>query len=369
MKNFIGIMITGLLLAAGSVWAETTGDIDGDGKITLTEAVGALRIVSGSMDAPSTEKTIDMTEYNLGESSFKKIWKQTILYNNNDQVITQIGIMSYEPTELNGEVVMGERYETGLWSEGEETDYIKENLYFGYEYEGQLYLYDPPVTKQMQQWAIGRPIVVATTFKSDRPLRFEYREYELVGEEDITVPAGTFEKCLVKTLKRSLSGRYYVTHIAKGVGTVKSMRMQSDGSGYIMELIDIQKSDGSFVFGGGEVCIMNGAWNLGAGCPEWNEDCVSQGTFAMAFTTGENNENDLVIKGIQNWNWSLAKINMTTSDGITFVPNPDFSWPDNDNDGQPDIPDITLTISNGNVTGTLNAFETVFNFSGDVSCP
>ncbi|MFH2061078.1 MAG: hypothetical protein ABIJ59_19605 [Pseudomonadota bacterium] len=369
MKTFFVIMITGLVWATGIAWAGTVGDIDSDAKITLTEAMGALQVSAGRRVAAYTpDDSYDMSDYAPEQTSGKRIWKQTEYGSNSANI--SIGIIGYSQETLNGQQVIAKKYEAGQWAEYGGIEYFIGNKWLGEIFSGVYSFCDPPVTTMINPWATGQKIINHYVYKSDSYFRLEYREYELLGEEDVTVPAGTFENCLKILQKRVFYGRTHINYLAKGIGIVKTMRIDNTGNGYIWELMDVQKEDGTYLFDS-NVCQMSGTWivNAPAQCSPFDSNCKGSGAFAMAYINGDTNSGVLKLSDFTSWNSSMRSINMHSDDGINFSPDPDASWPDTNYDGQPDLPGISLKIENNAVTGTLNLNTgPIFTFNGAVVC-
>jgi len=360
MKNFLIIIITGMVLIIGTVWADTVGDIDADGKITLTEAMGSLQISSGSRVASYiTDKKYDMSEYSLSQSSGKKFWKQTQF--GSGPAKTDIGIIRFWEENLNNQKVTAEKYEAGMWSEWNLIEYSKKYQYLGYSEYDVYSLYDPPVTNSIDPWSPGQRIINMNVLKSDVSARMEFREYELLGVENVTVPAGTFENCLKILMRRALVGRTYLYYLAKDIGTVKTMRADNIGNGYIWELIDIQKEDGTNILGG--VCEVKGTWKVDneAPCNAIGKDCDREGSFSMFYLKGDKSTTTLFLNDFSDWFILIPnpRLEMVTEDGITFL----YENPSNSST-------ILLKIEDEIATATTPSVELKpLTLTGTVTCP
>jgi hypothetical protein len=250
----------------------------------------------------------------------------------------------------------------------------------GWRWSNYYELFDPPVVNKTSDWPVGQRITNMTVLKTSVPgqpvnEQYHYREYTLLGIEDVTVPAGTFTDCLKILNRRSYDSRAIIYYLAKGVGTVKSQRANHQGSGYLSELLDIEKSDGTTVYGNmSGVCRMTGTWTAQAECPSYNPECIQSSKFSMLYDDSGNFSSYLNLAGIHNaWYFDECQgglgCKMQTTDGTTFTPDPTGNWRDNNHDGQPDLPDITVTIDGTTVTGTLVHHDNTFTLTGEMVCP
>lgn len=227
-KIFI-VIIIGLAVATGTIWADTVGDINADGKITLIEAIGSLQIAGGSKVASYTNEEIyNTTEYSMKEPlPYKKFWRQTEYgYENNKKI--NIGILSFSKDTLNDQIITAITYETGIYADYNLIDYTKDHQLLGWKWDGQFETFDPPVTTMMDNWQLGHRIINMTVLKSELTSglseSYQYREYMLLGVEDVTVPARTFKDCLKIMSQRSGDSRRQIKYLAKGIGMVKHQR-------------------------------------------------------------------------------------------------------------------------------------------------
>ncbi len=368
MKKICMLIVTGLILTAGMVYAGTIGDINGDGKINLTEAVGALQVVSGKrVPAYTSDKTYDTRAYIFNQASGKKIYRQTkFVYNGNAQ--TGIGVVKYSMETLAGKTVIAKKYESGIWAESDSTDYYIGRKVLGWTNYGKISLFNPAVDTMKDTWALGEKIINMSVLKTSGRDQIWFWGCELLGKEDVTVPAGTFN-CLKITVNRSEYGVHEIIYMAKNLGIVKRIRSDLYGRGFIWELMDVEKADGSYMFGKGKnICEVKGTWTAdGITCNQGDSNCMNQGVFTMDYIKGDKT----VFLALYNFHWdsNAQTLSMITKDGINFSPDPNAYTADNNHDGKPDIPDISLAIDNGNITGTFNTNGQGFTLKGTVTCP
>jgi hypothetical protein len=386
MKTKLGVIISTFFfwtgLWAGYGMAGPVGDIDADGQITVIEAVGALQVSTGTRVPAYTNETIYRpSEYQSSQAlPYRKIWQQTEF--NSGKRSTVIGIDRHFQDTLNGQDVLAVEAEAGIFADYNLIEYYKDDTYLGWRWATYYELFDPPVVNKITDWSTGHQITNMTVLKTSVPGRpveesFHYREYTLLGVEDVTVPAGRFTDCLKILSRRASDGRAVISYRAKGVGSVKVQRANERGGGYLLELLDIEKSDGTSVYGNlSGLCMATGTWTAQSECNSYtpyNPYCIESAKFTLVYDTSKALPTYLNMAGFEGA-WGLRSpgglgIQMTTTDGITFTPDPSANWPDNNHDGQPDLPDITLTIDGTTVTGSLVHYNITFVLSGTVTCP
>jgi len=379
MKFKFAMIILVLFIFIGMVWAGTIGDIDGDDKITLVEAVGSLQVASGKTVASYSDREVyNMSEYLLTEElPYKKVWEQTEFGSGLRK--KGIGVVRFFQHNVNGQDVIAKAYESGLYADFNCIDYLNGNTLLGWQWSNYEELFDPPITTSMDNWPMGHRITDMSVLISNPPGQdinenLRYREYTLLGVEDVVVPAGTFKHCLKILGRRSIQGRATISYLAKGVGMVKYQRAQSTGGGQLWELLDIEKTDGTTLFGKESgFCRISGTWSTEASCPPYNGSCVQSSNLTMLYDKTNGISSFLNLSGFPDaWNlygYGGLGLKMVTDDGITFTPDPTINWPDNNYDGNPDLPDISLTVEGDIVTGTFIHNANTFNLTGTLICP
>jgi hypothetical protein len=267
----------------------------------------------------------DTTGYSFdGKLPYKKFWKQTVYGGESTKI--SIGIHSHSEETLDGQFVTASTYETGIWADYGLIEYSKGPQYFGWQWSGMNEIFNPPMITMMDNWPLRNTITNMSILKSETPSGFRedynYRGYTLLGVEDITVPAGIFKDCLKIMKVQSTDTRKQINYIAKDIGTVKIQRANSNGGGWVWELMDIQKEDGTYLFNG-NVCQVKGIWEFDTEIPcnpnePNNTDCVRKGSFSMAYIKGEKSAN-FIFHDFSNWSWVIKPgLEMTTNDGITY---------------------------------------------------
>ncbi len=134
--------------------------------------------------------------------------------------------------------------------------------------------------------------------------------------------------------------------------------------------MDVKKADGTYMFGNGKnICEAKGTWTAdGITCNQGDSNCIGQGTFTMEYIKGDTDSIFLSLHNFWNWDYN-GNLSMLTKDGINFSPDPNAYTADNNHDGKPDIPDISLKIDKGKITGTFKNNGQEFNLTGTVACP
>jgi len=371
MKNIIMVILIAVFGGLGTCAAATVGDINGDEQISLTEAMGALQITSGTRSPQYTSQdTYNGDEFQADFARpYRKIWRQTVVSNGSLQ--TGIGTERHYDTTFQEAQVEAVAYESGLWADYNTIDYFVGTSMVGYSEIYGEYTNSPPLETQMNDWPVGHRIsndyIQILTGTSDS-YQIRYREYTLLGTEDVIVPAGTFSGCLKILSKRSSDSRVTISYFAKGIGLVKYFRAQAQGGGQIWDLMDIEKSDGALMYDQMTgTCKVEGTWETSQQCPDNYPICTESSKLTMVYSQSGGHAAFLNLVNFDFWrgNFSSALgMKLISNDGISFTPDPTGTWPDTNYDGTPDIPDISVTIENGQLTGSYGSAT----LSGTASC-
>lgn len=207
---------------------------------------------------------------------------------------------------------------------------------------------------------VGQSIYNMYVSHGDYSKTIQFREYILLGTEEVTVPAGTFQ-CLKIFKKRSYGGRHEITYWAKSIGEVKWVNANDSGGGFIQELVNVESQDGTMLYGN-SICTVDGTWS-------GNNN--TSGTLSMVYVEGQKIAANLFLNDYPSYPGFFY---LVSTNGTDFTPSLD-AYPDQNYDGQPDeVPDINLTINNGAMTGKHTLYDQDGNpqsevqFTGTVTC-
>ncbi len=341
MKKLIFVLVF-FLGCYGVVWADTVGDINNDGQVGLEEAVHALQVTSGMKTATSSDSlTYDMEEYM--EQAGCTYYYREIEYASGE-VRTGVGVHSLANETVNEQAVLASTIEAGMWAGDVDYSVIGDAKieYLGYKWGGdETYdWYDPPVVIGLRSIKTDDKILNIFTNSYNK---IRYREYTFLGIENVTVPAGTFNDCIKILQKRSHNGICNISYKAKGIGTVKNTRSDASGNGYIQELTNVKKADGTYL-SDNTICSGQGIWAADGMTP-------NSGSLYMAYIS----QNlpiytSVTLSGFSGWPNTFY---LKSSDGSNFSPDPE---------AYSDLPDISITIENNQISGAYHYSDWDGNF-------
>ena len=340
--------------------AGPAGDIDADGKIGLPEAINALTVTAGLRTAAS-DTTYDIADYHDPSNStytyteekfisatgavFKTVFTNTVA----DGTVSgrNLQIFSY-----NGGILKGiQQYQIfdgqNVTAVGTYVSGIPATFWYtpGYRKGGPgMRVGDVVGSPYINDWGTGK--------------RLAYREDLFLGTEDVTVPAGRFDNCL-KIRTRVDTGDFYIAYLARNVGLVKIVGNVPSGStpySYIWELISATVDGSPVPPEGVNICSAQGQWTQPSGAP-------TNGNFSFYFNSQKQPIYlTLVLDGLAHQPGTLY---LFSSDGSHFIA-------DSTVYGTENLPDITLTLGSGAITGTYTypsgASNVDVSISGTYSC-
>lgn len=339
MKKICLCIIFLLAFGIGISSAEILGDINNDGDVGLPEAVYALGVTAGiNQTTVIQDQIFDMAEYMPAPGSTKYFNRKS--YANGEET-EAFDVYSYALQTVDGQEMLAEVTETesGYW--GDVCYYqigATDVQYIGYDtkdlngepsYTGR---YFPPIilgsrTQRFREKIPNAYVVVRIDSNLDQSNPYherhslEYREYDFLGTEDVTVPAGEFKNC-IKILYKRNDGRTQVSYKCKGVGTVKTIRVNlssSSSPSYTAELLNMERADGTLL-SEAVVCMAQGTIAT-------NADGQIFDRFNMSYVS----QSTPVYSNMFFLNSSLPPLGwlkLKSDDGINFIPDPAV-YPDN----------------------------------------
>lgn len=341
MKTILSLILI-ILSFSGLCRAEILGDINQDGKVGIPEAIYALEVTAGIAQPTAVEaNSIDFAQY-MPLSGTTLVYRRKSYASGN--VSEDYDILRFFTETVNSEEMLVEYTLSGSWT-GDicyytiDNDFVK---YKGYGYDNgsgieSMAWFTPPIILGARKQYFGQTIpnhFVRNTVSSGFEYKtIDYREYQFIGIEDVMVPAGTFENC-IKIIRRRSGGRYNIYFNYPGIGTVKNLYADSNNGGYIQELVNQQKADGSplsnNVFCWATKNIIN----------ESNPDIVER--WSMSYVVQQYPIHTTLNP------LSPNPISLISQDGTTFTADP-VIYPDNP-------PEVSLTVSGGIVSGNIGTF-------------
>lgn len=242
---YIGSFCIMFFLGVLSSIADVPGDVNGDGKVGLEEAVNALRVTAGLSAVSNT--TYDVADYRIlsnhhyvyAEKKFEAgvVSECVFTASVSDQVISE---QNLRVTTYDGGSYAGMQ-EYAVFN-GETVTIVGWNI----PSISRTYWYIPGYIRGKSDMRIGD--VISNSYISERGTVKDllYREELILGTEDVTVPAGSFSNCLKIRSYRD-NNDVYVTYLAKNVGIVKQICVSPTNpnlNSYIWELISFSTVGG-----------------------------------------------------------------------------------------------------------------------------
>lgn len=226
--------------------ADVPGDVNGDGKIGLEDAINALSVTAGLQAVSDT--TYDVVDYRIltnhdyvyAEEKFEAgvVSECVFTASVRDQIIDEqnLRVITYDGGSYAGmqeyAVFDGETVTVVGWN----IPLIPRTYWYTPGYirgESGMHIGDVISNSYVSDWGTGKDL--------------SYREELILGTEDVTVPVGSFSNCLKIRSYRD-NGDVYVTYLAKNVGIVKQICVSPTNpnmSSYIWELISVSTVEGA----------------------------------------------------------------------------------------------------------------------------
>jgi hypothetical protein len=340
-----------ITLVANSALAQTIGDINNDGQVGLPEALNALQISAGMRTAYSSE-TYDLAEY-LGKPN------RSYLYEEISSSGKGTALMTMTEEYVDGQWFVARNIKSGILAGNK--DYFRfsssdvlQPFFFNTNLNNKC-TFTPPLVTGKRNMKVGD--VFYNFVRGDGPgpapgtfIQFtQFREYVLIGLEDVTVKAGSFPGCL-KLLQKREGGLIYLVHLAKDVGVVKHFSASTGNYGFTDELVAISQGDSMISPVGASICSAEGTW----------AEPQSGKSGAFCFYFDPQTKPIFTTISLSNLSWvpSLypTSVSLVSQDGASFS---------NINIYSPS----EITLVNGVVTGTVFVYGGfTLNLSGAYSC-
>lgn len=224
-KLFFLLLFCFVFVIVIPVWGGTVGDINSDGAVGLPEAIYALQVASGisSTSIEPAISNVDLAEY-FFVTNGEYLYQKTVYPGSMQPTVS---IVSYH---CGSEMVNGVNMLT-IEESGVGKSYYEVNssgiVCTGYPSDNaatpSTTWVTPPIIRGTRNMTKGdiftNFFLPVDSLSASSYLPLFYEENIFVGIEDVTVPAGTFSKCL--KLLRKNSSYISVDYYAKNVGMVK----------------------------------------------------------------------------------------------------------------------------------------------------
>lgn len=332
LSLFFLLFFSGISQSVGG----SIGDLNADGRIGLDDAINALSVAAGLRTAPS-----DIT-YNIDEFRCKSNSEYVYIEKSGDDygIHNRILTLSVSNETVNGTVFQTLNYNGGL-EDGNKIYQLFDgkNLIIAGEtdrYEQKWF--SPGFIKGSVGMKIGDVFHSVSVIKRNYGDYLTFREILIMGQKNITVPAGRFNNCLV--IRTINYDDIYLSYLAKNIGLVKFIGSHGGDSGepFVWELISANIEGSVFPSEGVNICLAQGQWTQVAGGPQSN----ASGSFSFYFNSKKRPIYlSLSFNGLNRY---PSIFYLISNDGIHFSA-------DGTRYGANNSPDISLTLSEGSITG------------------
>ena len=344
-KLFLLVLFCLVFVTVIPVWGGAVGDINSDGAVGLPEAIYALQVASGisSTSIEPAISNVDLAEYFFvknGEYLYQKTvypWYiqptvSIVSYYCGSEMVNGVNMLTIEETgvgksyyEINSSGIVC----TGYPSDNAATPSTT--------------WVTPPIIKGTRDMAKGD---IFTNFflpvdlsSASSYLPLSYEEDIFVGIEDVTVPAGTFPKCL-KLLRKDY---FYISvdYYAKSVGIVKRITTLAGSSptSVYPNVMDITFARiGDTTYPDNILCLGSGTWSRTI-----DGTSSGSGNFTMPIFLQDGKAIGQVILTDYYYVASDLVVSIVSDDSVHFVADPAI-YGDNP-------PDCSITVSNGTISG------------------
>ncbi len=225
MKSFFFIGLAVMIFLSPPAWSECPGDIDLDGDVDAKD-LSELALNFGSTGCSTS--TVNLEDYRAPSGMVKIV---------NIRRFTKEDPW-YSDTTLT--VTSGENVATWTYENGSSTKYYDDREEY-YDPEDTLYAtrtYSPSsietlpdVTKRIGESWGGHFVSTLEYFQEPQGSTVNVWAITLLGIEDVTVPAGTFQNCIKILINRGNQTTSMIRWYAPGIGWVKRVYESTSTSG------------------------------------------------------------------------------------------------------------------------------------------